>query len=189
MKVVEVEYGRYLLKAGVQKNGALGRAFIRAKQGAGILCEVKAKTPDLAIEALKQALDETDRAARKNRRRDEKLEFDVPTVAEYQLALSKISPDGSYRSMLEAHARAGREGLTAGQLAEAAGYANFNAANLHYGKLGREVADFLGVALPASTARPGEDVATGVLAGIGPEEGIFVWVMRPELRAALGYPE
>jgi hypothetical protein len=90
------------------------------------------------------------------------------------------------RSMLTAHATA--RVLTAGQLAEAAGWPNYSSANVHYGFLGRKAAARLGLELPLK--KDGTPVFTYALAdsaseGGDPETGHFQWAIHPELATAL----
>jgi len=67
---------------------------------------------------------------------------DVPSVAEYKRALLECRPKlvgKKYLDMLQAHYRAADHTLTAGDLADAAGYAHFGAANLQYGNFAKEL--------------------------------------------------
>jgi 5-methylcytosine-specific restriction protein A len=83
--------------------------------------------------------------------------------------------------MLLAHYSAPDHSVTARQLAAAVGLANFNAANLHYGKLGRLLFSVLGkpagadnVFILADLVPPGER---------GNKE--WLWVMRPQVAQTL----
>lgn len=89
--------------------------------------------------------------------------------------------------MLRAHANAADRTLTATELAQAAGYESYEAANAHYGRLGRQVAEFLDVVPPIDRQR-GESVWTRVLAYDADEEGAhghLQWIMHPEVAEAL----
>ena len=187
MSVTTERHGRYDLKAMKMKDTALARAFIHGTTGAGIVAEAKGKTVDEAMEALKLAVAEAEQERTDARRRVSETGFDVPTVAEFERALAVTKISDRQWDMLRAHAAAAEAGLTAGELAMAAGYKNHNAANLQYGKLGDAVAGTIGVALPTSTVHADTPVATGVLAVEGdPRDAEFVWVMHPELRDAVG---
>lgn len=186
-------HGRYTIRAGVLNGKPTARAFLTgARQGSGFQLEEVADTVELAIDAARTALNTRDADARAERRQLPNG-WAVPTQAEFQAALSGLG--GSQVSeaqmrMLLAHAHAGDKGLTASELAEAAGYVDYSAANLQYGKLGAEIAAYLGAPLPPSELRAGLDVATGVLAvsGTPRDDGSFVWVMHRELRDALRTP-
>ncbi len=71
----------------------------------------------------------------------------VPTSDDYVNALTAVSSDISenQRKMLEHHYRAHNRTVTFGELASAAGYADYRAANLHYGKLGSLIGDKVGM--------------------------------------------
>lgn len=186
MKILTERKGRYDLKAMKMGQTALARAFLHGQPGAGIAAEAKGKTPEEAMEALREMIGEVELERASVRRRIEETGFDVPTSAEFEDALSRVRVSDRQWDMLRAHAASGEEGLTAGELARAAAYKNYNAVNLQYGKLGETVAEGIGIDLPAHPAKEGENVATGVLAGPGETRGgEFVWVMHPELRAAI----
>lgn len=89
-------------------------------------------------------------------------------------------------AMLVAHARA--RVLTAGELANAAGWDSFSSANAHYGFLGRKAAAFLGLELPThSDGSPAFTYALAESAGEGgqAETGNFQWAIHPELAKAV----
>ncbi len=116
-----------------------------------------------------------------------------PTAEKYRKALRQMDIDGcfngnQYRTMLEAQYEADRQIITSTRLAEAAGYANYNAANLQYGTLGKLLAINLGY-LPPKRAN-GErmwwrTLSTGNDASDMTIDGHFEFVMRPELAEAL----
>ncbi len=113
----------------------------------------------------------------------------VPNSARFQDALLALRPiaDGQMK-MLREHFRAPGHRLTATQLADAAGYPNYRTANLHYGKLGRALGEYL--SFPPPQQDKGEPLYTSVIAfgedgtGIG-DKAHYVWTMRPELVEAL----
>lgn len=112
----------------------------------------------------------------------------IGTTDEYTSYFAASPPEGGRRAMLVAHAAASNLTLSAGQLAEAAGWPDFGSANLHYGLLGKEVAQALELKLPHHA--DGTIIATAALAGsAGPDwkqiNGIFYWRMYEEVAEAL----
>lgn len=74
------------------------------------------------------------------------------TTDEYVTAFNQLTVALHHMRMLQANYHAPNRTLTATQMSKAMGYPNFNTANLHYGKLGRLVAEQLGWApLPRQT--------------------------------------
>ncbi|HUR53716.1 MAG TPA: hypothetical protein VMZ71_06275, partial [Gemmataceae bacterium] len=65
--------------------------------------------------------------------------YRVPTAAEYVEALNAITLSAAQRKMLMFHYRAHNRTVTYMELAEAAGYDSYGAANLHYGRLGADL--------------------------------------------------
>lgn len=93
-----------------------------------------------------------------------------------------------YLAMLKAQYVAPKHTITATQLAESVKYENYNAANLHYGTLGREIAEILGYQPPKR--KNGEPIWFWVLSGGNEasdktQNGHYEFVMRPELADAL----
>jgi len=119
----------------------------------------------------------------------------VATKEDYQNALLKLRDRGRFRNtkyltMLRAQYDAKNHAITTTKLAEAAGYENYNAANLQYGLLGHEIADILGYTPPERengepmwfwTLSSGNDASETTI------DGHYEFVMRPELAAALEY--
>ncbi len=117
----------------------------------------------------------------------------IATKEEYQKALLNLRDAGrfrntKYRDMLKAHYLADKHTITATQLANAVGYANFNAANLQYGLLAHEIAKELNY---QPTKRDnGESmwflaIASGHKPSDDTSNGHYEFVMRPELIEAL----
>ncbi len=78
--------------------------------------------------------------------------------------------------------------MPTGQLAKAAGWDDYELANLHYGKLGRLVADELELELakrPDETLSLISALAAPVGEGWKPVDGLFLWRMHEELAEAL----
>src|SRR5690606_9646566 len=91
---------------------------------------------DEALATVKAELDQLD-AVQLSECDDE----GAPSAKVYERAFAALLPamPESYHAMLRAHLRAPDHLISATQLAEAAGYENHNAANLHYGTLGQRV--------------------------------------------------
>ena len=116
----------------------------------------------------------------------------TPTSGKYKKALRQMMTDGhfentQYRTMLKAQYEAKNHSITATQLAEAAGYANYNAANLQYGTLGKLMGHNLGFLPPKR--QNGErmwwcTLSNGNDSDSNPD-GHFEFVMRKELAEAL----
>ena len=115
----------------------------------------------------------------------------IATVEQFKRALlavrDKNLPDG-HLAMLKAQCLAPDGAITSTKLAEAAGYENYNAANLQYGTLAFNVAGFLSYAPPRR--KDGSPMWWTTLSysldgQTEPETGQFQFVMRPELTAAL----
>lgn len=112
-----------------------------------------------------------------------------PTTEEATRALNRVLPklsDGQ-RAMLRAHLKAPGQRITATQLAEAAGYATYSAANLQYGLLGVMLFGEMPEDLPRR--KDGTPIMTCVIAsGDDHREGAeaqWIWKMRPHLVQAL----
>lgn len=185
-KIVEEEYGRYIIKAGVVAGKVTARAFRRPPSAhKGIVAEASGETVDEAIAKVKVKLDEQKAEQQDSRRQCDKNLVFVPSVAEYRDALRMLSLSDKHVAMLRAHAAAGGRGLASHKIAAAAGYATSNAANSQYGSLGRQFAEHLDINLPAYPDGR-TDFATSAIGHEGtPEDGSFVWVMYDELRQAL----
>ena len=113
----------------------------------------------------------------------------APSAEEATAAFQHLWPHlpTSYKAMLREHLRRPAHGITATQLAEAAGYKHYGAANLHYGMLGAMVNVEMPEILP--TRKNGSPIMTCALAeGIDeeqPDEGHWVWTMRPHIVTGL----
>jgi len=112
-----------------------------------------------------------------------------PTVEETAKAFQRILPkmsDGQ-RAMLRAHLKAPERRITATQLAAAAGYANYSAANLQYGLLGAMLFAEMPEDLPRR--KDGSPVMTCAIASgdtkLTIDEEHWVWKMRPHVEEAL----
>ena len=108
---------------------------------------------------------------------------EIPSAADYRAALTAARPTTAQRRMLLAHAD--RVVMTANELAVAAGYASWRTVNMQYGRLGRRVAEILGLEVPVYDGdRP---LWTAALAeGDWSSGGIWTWTAYPPLIDAVG---
>jgi hypothetical protein len=112
-----------------------------------------------------------------------------PSVDEAVKALTRVLAKASHgqRDMLRAHFKAPKQRITATQLADAAGYGSYSAANLQYGLLGA----MLWAEIPEDLPRraDGTPVMTCAIASgedqrsVGEEQ--WVWRMRPHIQRGL----
>ena len=110
------------------------------------------------------------------------------TAEDFKSALlaSRGSITTQQHAMLKAHWLAENHTITAAQLAAAAGYPNYESANLYYGRLGKTLAPRL--PLEPEKRKGGARIWTTILAtgdASQPQGAHFQWVMRPELVEAL----
>jgi hypothetical protein len=173
------EYGRYDIKSGPRKGAWAANAF----RGKTLAAQASGGSRD-AVE-----LSERDQEG-------------APSAKVYEEAFLAIGElNEGYRAMLAAHLHASDHLISATRLAEAAGYANWSAANLHYGLLGAKVAEEIGFTPPSRSdgskiwtcaiARdPNLDLdfpETSMLEALEREivNQHFEWQMRPQVVAAL----
>lgn len=106
------------------------------------------------------------------------------SVEEYKLGLHSIRRrmNPKHYEMLQAQYAAPNRTVTAPQLAKAIGYSSFSPVNLHYGKLGRLLAEELG----RFPKRYGGVIYWffALSSGAHSKSG-YLWTMRPELATAL----
>ena len=189
LRPIRLETGRYDIRAMAVGGGWRANAHLRnARKGGVVVARATAETEAAVIAAIRADLTARDAALVAQRQEQPDMGFTVPAAGEYADALAVVTVTPAQRAMLTAHAASGDAGLTATALARAAGYAGYEGANMHYGKLGRAVADVLGMAPPQSQIRD-EDLWTGVMAAWVPTpedaEAAGRWVMYPALREAL----
>ena len=105
-------------------------------------------------------------------------------VRAFQAVLKDLS-DG-HCAMLKAHYRAPNQTITATELATAAGYKSYSAANLQYGNVGKALYEELPVEIPAR--EDGSLIYTSALATAGEKteaEVHWAWKLRPEVAYAI----
>lgn len=108
-------------------------------------------------------------------------EIDIQDIPDADFASAFLAlPDipVSYVRMLTTHSTVLNQDITASEMANAVGYKNFNAANLQYGKLGKLLANFLGIDV-------GENYGVFVLATFAYDGHEWHWLMRPQVKHAL----
>lgn len=115
------------------------------------------------------------------------------TKEDFKRVLRRLDADGylkstKYGELLKAQYESEGHTTTATLMAEAVGYANYNAVNLQYGTMARVVAEYLGYLPPKRangermwwcTLSDGNDASDSTI------DGHFEFVMRPELATAL----
>ena len=104
--------------------------------------------------------------------------LDSLSPADYVNALRKVKPTAHQWDMLRLHSASLGQTMTARQLASGLGYAKWNSANLHYGKLAKKLCNVFDV------VPPGDLLGVLVYFYKPPSSEIF-WKLRPSVRAAL----
>jgi hypothetical protein len=171
------EYRRHVLVAAERNGRWMGRAW---KEKTSI-ADAEGETAEAVLDALRGAVDSRFELAAVSRGAN-------PKAAEYVVAfrtiLDRLS-DG-HLAMLKAHYHAHGRRLTATELANAAGYANYSAANLQYGLVGKAIYEEVPMELPRLS--DGSLIYTFTLAiqgNPGAEEEQWIWEMRPEVAHAI----
>lgn len=111
-----------------------------------------------------------------------------PDGEEYVRAFRKIleTLSDGHCAMLKAHYHAKDQTITATELATAAGYANYSAANLQYGLVGYSLNEELPIKLPQGS--DGKPIATYALAEPGEKTGSqenWTWKLKPGVAYAI----
>ncbi|ADI14629.1 HNH endonuclease [Truepera radiovictrix] len=107
---------------------------------------------------------------------DAEAHLEARPAADVFRALSQLRLTENDLKLLRAHYAAPRMTVTAKEMARRTGYKHFGAANLHYGKLGRRLADALGLALEY----PVQSLVT-----MAWPTGECAWTLRPQVQEAL----
>lgn len=188
-KATTVHFRQYTIKAAPVRDAWEARAYLsKAKQGSGVVAEASAPDEQQILDEIRQKLNAQDSDAKAARRLEERMNFYVPSEAEYATALGIADLNEAHRNMLKAHARADDQIMTASELARSGGYSDFSTANLQYGKAGRLLAEAMSIDTPKTGTRE-TDLPTGVIAFWIPENNIpglkGRWKMYPELREAI----
>lgn len=187
------KYGRYEIKSGPLKGSWAANAF----RGKTLAAQAAGNSRDEVVSDVKAKLDDLDAM--------ELSECDLegaPSAKAYEAAFLSIGElNEGYQAMLKAHLHAPDHLISATKLAEAAGYANWSAANLHYGLLAAKVAEEIDFTPPSRSdgskiwtctiARdpnldvefPDTSMFEALERSIGDHH--FEWQMRPQVVAAL----
>jgi hypothetical protein len=137
MTFMTEQHGRYEIKSGPLA-GSWAANAIRHRT---VVAKATGSSREEAVTSLKTML--------RRMEQDDLSDRDAegaPSANVYERAFGHLLPDmpDSYIAMLRAHLTAPDHLISATKLAEAAGYAGYEGANLHYGKLGQRVADEIG---------------------------------------------
>jgi hypothetical protein len=110
--------------------------------------------------------------------------LDALPVEAFQRAFTEVEPamSASQRAMLRGHANEPAQELSMQGIAAFGGYADYASANAQYGRLGRILAETLGV---DSEGLENKVQALCVAAGRTDTAGHFVWRVRPQLMESL----
>lgn len=194
--VREDPFGKFVIRSGKVSGAWQARAF----QGRKSVGDPQTgPTQDDAVERVKSALRARTDNLKRGRGKD-----GSPSSLEYVEAFDALGPlSPGYEAMLDAHLNAPDHLITTTDLAKAAGYKNWSAANLHYGTLARRLAEEMNYDPPK---RPdGSTIWTYALAtapGDGElepeqlfaalerhmEDPHFEWLLRPQVVEALRGP-
>ena len=185
--VIEEEFGRYLIKAGILSGNSVARAFPKppAKTQA-MIADAIGETPAIAIEALKEILEERDKKRCDQRRLEGNSGTLVPSEREYTEALRQVRFTPAQITMLRALSIAGKKGLTVGQLSQAAGYKSRETSIKAFKKAGLLIAEYLDLDLPETVSEQNDSAAQIVaLSHIESDDKPATWIMHEELHYAV----
>jgi len=119
--------------------------------------------------------------------KNQNIDIRIPSSEQYQQALERIAPTDKQKLMLEAHFKAHNRTITFTELANAAGYDDYQVANRQYGQLGLDLGRELDFEFADSQSRPDEKFCSSSIgmpfAYAG--EGKFQFVMHHELAKAI----
>lgn len=174
-----IPYRGFRIVSADMKGRKLARVLVGDARAAS--ADFEGATIDEAVQHAKAWVDEA-RAAETHGRRAPH----IGTAEEYARFLRTQPVAAHHHALLTAHARAPDQVMTATELAEAARWDSHSSTNVHYGQLGRQVAEFLELR-PVTFAEP---IWTSVLADTadgrwGAEGREFRWRMHRELVEAL----
>lgn len=151
--VLTGEHGRYQIKSGRLAGEYVARAFPKPPTNArGLIAEAKGASEEAAIAALRNVINARETRRIEDRRIDTQTGSVVPSTKEYVEAIGQVALSHPQRAMLLALSRAGHEGLTDMQLADAAGYKSPASANRSFAAAGLLIANYLSVATAAGVS-------------------------------------
>jgi hypothetical protein len=112
-----------------------------------------------------------------------------PGRAQYETALRALGPQITEKDIALLDAFRSRPGAkaTATELAEMLGYVNYRPANRAVGRLGKKIGEAIPGFRPARRDSDGTPMWWSVIAGgeTRASDGHFVWILHPDLLAAL----
>ncbi len=185
-RIDTIEYGKYTVAVcEAPKNMFSFTAYLN-KANAGKICHFEYENKEYGYEQIKVELDNIELEKMKNRKEG------VPTVEEFVLALNAINAGEKKFDMLKFHATVPNRVATADELAKSVGYDDLASANAHYGKLAREIADFLNYK-PKEKYPDGKPIWTFTIAcnandndnGGNSESKNWRWALREEVYEAM----
>lgn len=181
-EIVEQDYGRYMIKAGLLQNTIVARAFPKPpSRFRHLVAEASGETTEEAIEHLIGKLEQLRSERRSLRRSDPDLPSGVPTAEEYADALRSLSPGPKLLGILHDHARFGRRGVRLEELAKAGDYFSVQELLNAYEKLGRDILDIIE---PDETLKTGLPVVMPGAEG-GGSHANALRSLQPELQEAV----
>jgi hypothetical protein len=181
-EIVEQDYGRYMIKAGLLQNTIVARAFPKPpSRFRHLVAEASGETIEEAIERLIGKLEQLRSERRSLRRSDPDLASGVPTAEEYADALRSLSPGPKLLGVLHDHARFGRRGVQLEELARVGDFSSAQDLLNAYEKLGRDIFDII---------EPDEMLKTGIPVVMPGAEGggshaTALRSLQPELQEAV----
>lgn len=190
----EEAYGQYILKTWPRGNLWQCRADLNGREVGEREVGDNAQG---ATQGMKAKLDLRDADIAGGKGKD-----GCPSALEYAEAFARVKMSAGQEAMLKAHLDAPDNCITATELADAAGYANWSAANLQYGLLGQAIAQDLNfnprrrddgstiwtTAIADSAGHLQDDLDSGALHRSmerREEDAHFEWTMRPQVVEAL----
>lgn len=182
------EHGRYQIKSGRLAGEYIARAFPKPPTKArGLIAEARGASEEAAIMALHEVIDAREIRRTEGRRIDPETGSAVPNVEEYVEAIAQVALSRPQRAMLMALALADGDGLTAMQIANAAGYKSRTSANRAFAAAGLLLASYLAVEVSsnAETNAPDGTVLLGFRGERANDEDPGNWILYPELREAV----
>lgn len=156
MKIHEEVYEGHLIRA----NDTAAMVFIDGSKN--LETKFRAISLEDALTQSKAWIDEKTQERKADRR-----QAHIGTVEGYTEILGITKMSKARRLMLVAHRRAEDRKMTPAQLAEAAGWKTQASANTHYAKLGKEVAEHLGLEIDGTD----KEAWTSALARLDEETG------------------
>ena len=142
MNVEIINFGGFEIKIGKLNEGYRYNAFKKGTDSQHFKNHEYFKSKEEALDYVKNKILEHNQTTLQKRVNG------IPTAEEFVEAINAVKPTDGQWAMLKAHFRAPERKLTSTQLAEAADYEHFYAANTQYGSLGSNIAHYLNFTPP-----------------------------------------